>query len=312
MSRLIDKVNWLSPVEEYNGLLFKRDDKFQPFDDLPINGGKVRQAIQLCYDNLQELSNGAYCRRVYQAISVNSMQCVITSKVAKEFGLSSVFYAGATNKNSILKNNFTKLALMNNSYIELKGAAYKSVLNSYLDDERQLLEANNCKLFDFDYGHNIYTNTNAIVDVISYQVQNLPDDLDNLVVPLGSGIQYGAILKGLLKYKKKVKNIYGIQISGIDQFRTVYSILNNDFYKIKNDFIVDKTYKYSEHLKIKINDTEYLDPVYEAKAFDYMTKHLSLTGKTLFWIMGNSLPIRNMTIKLSEDDLDALSSKIIE
>lgn len=310
---LSEKVLELSPIEEYHGILFKREDKFQPFSDIPINGGKVRQAIQLCLDNNAKIVQDGYCRDIYQATSVNSMQCVITSRVCKEFGFVPHFFVGATNTKKLLENTFTQLALREGAHFEIFGAAYKSVLNRYLEDRETLLNANNVKLFDFDYGHNIEKNTNAIVDVISYQVQNIPDELDNLIVPLGSGIQYGAILKGLLKYNKKVRNIYGIQISGIDQFKTVYSILKTDYYVTNENTIIDKTYKYSDHVNIKFNDTEYLDPVYEGKAFDYMKKHLKLTGTSLFWIMGNSLPIRNMKISFSEDEQDAYKNgSIIE
>ena len=35
----------LTPVEEYNGIYYKRDDLYCPWGD--VNGGKVRQAKKL-------------------------------------------------------------------------------------------------------------------------------------------------------------------------------------------------------------------------------------------------------------------------
>ncbi len=35
----------LTPIEKYNNIYFKRDDKFAPYGD--VNGGKMRQTIAL-------------------------------------------------------------------------------------------------------------------------------------------------------------------------------------------------------------------------------------------------------------------------
>lgn len=39
---IVHDVNDLTPVEQIGDYWFKRDDCFMPFDDIPINGGKVR------------------------------------------------------------------------------------------------------------------------------------------------------------------------------------------------------------------------------------------------------------------------------
>ena len=41
------EINDLTPVEEYDGLLYKRDDLFLPFGKYGTSGGKVRQALSL-------------------------------------------------------------------------------------------------------------------------------------------------------------------------------------------------------------------------------------------------------------------------
>ena len=37
----------LTPVDYREGIYWKRDDLFRPFGEYHVNGGKVRQAIQL-------------------------------------------------------------------------------------------------------------------------------------------------------------------------------------------------------------------------------------------------------------------------
>lgn len=34
-----------TPVQKVGDYFFKRDDLFAPFNDIPLNGGKVRQCI---------------------------------------------------------------------------------------------------------------------------------------------------------------------------------------------------------------------------------------------------------------------------
>ena len=54
---VITNKNDLTPIEEYNGVYFKRDDLFMPFEDMPISGGKVRQMISLVEDRLVEIKD---------------------------------------------------------------------------------------------------------------------------------------------------------------------------------------------------------------------------------------------------------------
>ena len=45
----------LTPIEQHDGIWYKRDDYFRPYDDFDVCGGKVRQCISLMKEN-QKLS----------------------------------------------------------------------------------------------------------------------------------------------------------------------------------------------------------------------------------------------------------------
>ena len=47
MDELIKKAQELTPIQEYDSVFYKRDDLFMPFPGEKLNGGKVRQAINL-------------------------------------------------------------------------------------------------------------------------------------------------------------------------------------------------------------------------------------------------------------------------
>lgn len=309
MSGIVTNIEELTPIEEYNGILFKRDDLYQPFNDIPLSGGKVRQAIKLIQNNLSNIKEN-YNNTVITATSVNSPQGIIVSRVAKEYNVDSILVFGNTKRENLIKNNLTHNAMLYATRIDTESKlAYDSVLSHRV---RKLCEEENKSYFFIKFGINLEEDKDAIVDTVANQCLNIPDDLDYLFVPAGSAIMLGGIIKGCYKFNKH-PHIVGIQISGYNREKTVKNILNinseynkdikkkdifNQYsdpeYEYEYDFIIDNTYPYSKHLKIEIGPGFVLDPVYESKAYEYMIKHYDLKNKkTLFWVVGDSNMVRN-------------------
>jgi hypothetical protein len=109
--------------------------------------------------------------------------------------------------------------------------------------------------------------------------------LDNLIIPGGSGITSGAILRGIKNFGKKVRMIYVVHISGEER--------RNDIGKIEDSvpyiYVKGTGYRYGQPLKKTVNEKLDLDSIYEAKAYDWMTKHIDYKNeRTLFWVVGNA------------------------
>ena len=289
MHKIVKGLNDLTPVEEYKGIYFKRDDLFQPFDDIPLSGGKVRQALCLL-QNQKERIQKAYNNTVISGTSVQSPQGIIIARAAKELGMNSILVFGATNNESIKKHNLVLNALNYATRIDTKAKmGYNSTLDARI---RDIIFEDDKEYFRVSFGINLSEDQDAIIDSVSRQCENLPDDLDLLVVPAGSGIMLGGIILGCKKFNKKCK-IIGIQISGFDRSSMIDLILDYNE-TIDYTLLIDKTYPYSQHLDIHITDDFKLDPVYEAKAYEYMIKHLNLENKkTCFWVVGDSNPVRD-------------------
>lgn len=279
----------LTPVEEIRkGLFLKRDDLFMPFKDIPLSGGKVRQAMFLVSNNYDKIVNECG-GKIVTGTSVNSPQGTIVARVAKEFGLSSVIFVGNTTLKSLTKNNLMMNALRCGAKINIESRlAYDNVLSATI--KRYMDAGNDC--FQVKFGINLEDSPEAILDSVAYQVQNLPNDLDILVVPCGSGITFGGILRGLEKYNKKPKRVIGIQISGYDRVKTVEKIMGEDYKEY--EFLISKDYPYSKHVNLHAGNVD-LDPIYEAKAYDYMLKNIDIENKKVcFWVVGNSRMIREL------------------
>lgn len=290
------KVYDLTPVEEYDGIFYKRDDKYLPFDDVPLNGGKVRQCICLFlknYNKIKDECNGL----VATGTSVNSPQGINVSRVAKEFGFDSLIVFGATKKETLFKNPMVKWMEYFGSKFDYEcKIGYDSALSRRIEDIKL---NNNNKLFQVKFGINLESDPDSIIESIAYQVQNLPKDLDNLIIPTGSAITAGGILVGLKKYDINPKRVIIVQIAGYDRQETLRRIFKLSTTDIGNqypkyEYVADKTYPYSKQLMMMFNYSgEYLDPVYEAKGCDWMLRNIDVENeKTLFWIVGNSLFFR--------------------
>lgn len=299
--RSVKNINELTPVDcipnicGLNEMYFKRDDLYLPFDDMPwLGGGKVRQTISLFEKVKDEISlkDG-----IITYVSINSPQSVIVAKVANMMGIKCNIVIGVNdNLDNIISKHKTMFESnkLGANILNVVKVGYNNVLLSHT---KRIANENNYYIIYF--GINIEEYTKELTECISNQVKNIPDELDYLIIPVGSGIQMGGILNGIKKYNKKVKRIIGIQISNIDQSNTINKILKDLETDIVYEQIVDNTYKYAKHLDVNIynsnnrNESFKLNVVYEAKSFDYFKKHKNEFGvkkndKVLFWVIGDN------------------------
>lgn len=117
MDELLKKASELTPVEEYNGVLYKRDDLFMPFPNEKLNGGKVRQAINLIYHNL-DLIRSEYHNQVATTCQKDSPQGMIISRVAKAYNLSCFVGYGNISQKTLAENTFIKHIRQNDGIVE--------------------------------------------------------------------------------------------------------------------------------------------------------------------------------------------------
>ncbi len=257
----------LSPIEEYNSILYKRDDLFAPFGK--INGGKVRQACALFEKNLEKYKRTGVITTTHS----KSPQGLIIATVANHYGVECILGVGTNKDIESLRNNprINQAEKQNAKIKIIAKTGYKNAINKGL---REQIEKHKYSLIDFG----ITEDTDCIFDPISYQVQNLPKDLDNLIIPVGSGLIFSGILKGLKKYNINPKNIYGIMV-GKDSTLTIKKNLIDDNYHLVKS-------KIDYHKEIKIDEPFQMDPIYEAKTIRWFNEN-KIKGKSLIWIVGN-------------------------
>ena len=267
----------LTPVEEHNGILFKRDDLFAPYGD--VNGGKVRQTIKL----IEKYKP----KGVIAAVSVHSPTGPVISRVANHFNIPCIIAVGGTKEENL--NTLPMMKLTRDWGADIRivaGHGMKSAVSGRMKVIQKEMD-----YFNLDFSKHIFKDNKLMFDTNSYQVQNIPDELDVLVMSLGVGIQFSCVLKGLKKYNKKVKRIIGVQV-GPDRRKLIDSYLNQDPlfeepFDLEYELYQDKS-AYSKPVEYNIGDF-HLDDIYEGKAYKWLLENIDLNQKILLWCIGRRL-----------------------
>ena len=263
-----------SPIETYGGYLIKRDDMFSLGEI--IKGGKVRQCLRIVYENLDEIKS-KYNGGLITGCGLPSPQSTIVSAVSKYFGLKCIVVS------PIYDNSKVDVNRINVSLSQKLGSKIYGVGNpnpsGYKLDVKKLKDE--LGYYEIKFG----MNSESVIDTTSHQVKNIPNELENLVVICGSGLNLLGILKGIVKYKKKVNNVYGITLSKFfDENKKLYydNLVDKEKYKGQLH-IIRSPYPYQ---RLKKTDIPFLDWTYESKAYSFMTENISPSTNTLFWVVG--------------------------
>jgi 1-aminocyclopropane-1-carboxylate deaminase/D-cysteine desulfhydrase-like pyridoxal-dependent ACC family enzyme len=285
----LDDMHALTPVEKHGELYFKRDDLLQPYPDSPVNGGKLRQCYFLLERNAQLIAS-QHNNTVATATSVHSPQGAIVARVAQSLGMRCIVAIGGNEKSH--RHSTVKWCTRAGADVRVvTKMGYTSILNAKI---LQMPE----HPFLVHFGMNLERDPDAILRSTAAQVANVPADTDNIVFAVGSGIVMGGVLLGVAQRtwaKAGWPRCIGIQISGYDRSARIGA--TSGWFDWQYELFIDKTFPYAHEVKCKIDDTLTLDPIYEAKAFVYMRDTLHLDGKTLFWVVGNSAPLRQNNLQ---------------
>lgn len=188
----------LTPVQEVDGLHIKRDDLYAPFGPGEVNGGKLRQCVMLVNSVKKDYKSLlTYC-------SIHSPQAPITAAVARANGMPCRIVYGGTTRESVAALPMPRLAMKYGASIVL---AARSGRHSILHARAKELAAQE-NSFIVQYGINIIGYGDTLLTAVAAQTENLPDDIENLVMTCGSGITATGVMIGLHRYGKRVKRMH--------------------------------------------------------------------------------------------------------
>lgn len=247
----------LSPVEKVDGIYLKRED-LVTFNN--TNGGKARVIDYLIKEGIEEgYSDFVSCG------SRTSVQCEIISAACEYYKVNCYLFVPSGHDTPSTK------FMQSHSHTTLirTDAGYLSVIKK---QSREYADAKEYFYIPFALEDEI------AIDINKDQVQNIPDDVNRIIVPIGSGMNFISIIKGLEYYNKNIK-VIGIQ-TGLDPSKNIEKFLDQTPIKyeiIKSELPYDKKAN-----NYTIGQVE-LNRVYEAKCLPY------LTSNDLLWIVGKDI-----------------------
>lgn len=267
----------LSPVEKLGNIFFKREDLYEGIGG--INGTKLRQAEYLV-DTI--IKQNPKTKGIVTGCSIHSPQAAIVAGVCKQKNIKCIVCYGGTTLATLKKMPMPILASKLGASIQIvsktgrHNVIYSRIKSLYPD------------YGIIEYGMCIKEELTNMISNISQQVQNIPDELDNLVITCGSGFSSSSVLQGILKYGKKIKNIYLVHVAPnrIAKIKKNIGVLPNNVIPI---MLFDrKNFHYEDESKCFYYGIEF-HPKYEAKAFNWLMNESKIDiikESTLFWIIG--------------------------
>lgn len=309
MNTLEINAGLLTPVMKIDGLYFKREDLFAPLGRGGINGSKLRQLIWLIKTAKE---NG--CEGILAGAVSASPQHAMVAAVSKCYDLPCVLTVGTKD---IDKYPMLKLAAEHGAQFAFSKVGYAQVLQAKAFELQKKEEYKD--YFVVETNITVSENLNsperikAFHEVGAAQVENIPDEIDTIILPCGSCNSAVSVLYGIyLHMKVNVKNIVlmGIGSIGSKNIGYVLERLRSfcpeaaDYYAEVGDIWSDKitlSYfnlngegycKYEDVMPFNYGGIDF-HPRYEGKMMNYIAekgllRHF-LSRKTLFWIVG-SLP----------------------
>jgi 1-aminocyclopropane-1-carboxylate deaminase/D-cysteine desulfhydrase-like pyridoxal-dependent ACC family enzyme len=271
----------VTPVQQHNGIFFKRDDLFRPFKSPELNGGKLRQILTVLRD--------CRARGVITAASIHSPQIPLVAGAAYYLGLRSVIVSGGKRCTPGLH-----LALDFGANIKRVSSGRHRALFAKVSDLNRAL-----RYFVIPYG--IVPPPSALRQffmIQSEQVANLPERLDALVVTCGSGVSSVGILLGIWRFSKRVRELILVataprRLERITGLLESYSPEAASVLKSTKVTYIDlfntAGFRYERKIPFSIGGID-LHPRYEAKAFRHVLETTDCAERrTLFWIIGADL-----------------------
>lgn len=291
-STTLDLRNWISPVQLRDGRLYKRED----LCSLPegINGSKLRACDHLIR---QGAASGA--TRVISAASVLSPQTAMAAVLARRYGLRSLIVLGGTSPATVWRHRSPAMARDAGASFEFIRVGY----NPALQRRAQQLAALDPQAYWLQYGITTPPQASpqqlrAFHQITAEQCANLPDTVQTLVVPFGSGNTGAGVLMGLATVHRP-RDLKSVVLLAIGPDRRAWLRHRFDAMGIS----------LPQHRLIDLHGTGYasysdsmpgtadgitLHPTYEGKVVRYLDERapdwwVRRDGTTCLWIVGGPL-----------------------
>lgn len=222
-------------------------------------------------------------RCLFTYCSIHSPQAPITAASARSHGLPCYIVYGGGKAENIQSLPMPRLAMKYGAKI-LIGA--RSGRHNVLHAKTKEL-AEKERGYIVQYGINLNDYGEVLLGAVAAQVENIPDEIDNLVMTCGSGITASGVMIGLHQFRKRVKNVH-LVATAPDRRAFIHENLKK--YGADRDFHYHSLFHTPGFLYEKGAKAVWggltLHPHYEAKTMQWFNQSGLNPSDTLFWVVG--------------------------
>lgn len=293
MSAPVLDLDALTPVEERNGRLYKREDLYTAPGG--VNGAKLRACQYLIGQGAAQGKT-----RVISAASILSPQSAMAAVVARQYGMRPWIILGATRAETAIRQSSVQIAASQDADFEIVPVGF----NPYLQAAAAKRLHKSPDAYWLNYGITTPKDATteqlrAFVDVGARQTRNLPDHVRTLVLPFGSGNTATGVMAGLAKHRPAgLERVILVGI-GPDRRRWMQERLERleatfpvhiDHYDLHGTGFA----RYGDKMPGQADGIQ-LHPTYEGKVVRYLDGIMppwweARDGSTCLWIVGGPLP----------------------
>jgi 1-aminocyclopropane-1-carboxylate deaminase/D-cysteine desulfhydrase-like pyridoxal-dependent ACC family enzyme len=258
---------YVSELDKKGGkIYFKRDDLFEYAGN---RGGKVRTCLAYILNHLEK--NGI--KGLVTGGSRSSPQVQIVGGLATDLGLKARLHLPKGELPAYIKE------ACKNHIVKQWFPGYNHVISARVHEDTNSLNEINNQWLEIPFGMEVQ----QAIDLTAEQVKNLPfDNIDRIVIPVGSGMTLAGIIEGLKRYKPDFlgkKEILGVVV-GQDPSKRLDKWTNNKDWRNYVQ-LVDSGLDYHDAASKTTFSGIDLDPIYEAKTIPF------LRDRDLLWIIGH-------------------------
>jgi hypothetical protein len=310
MSSPADTLYDLTPTTLTAGMWFKREDLYQPFLPSRVNGSKLRQAIYLVDKQVKQHNITGVVSGAVGA----SPQHAFISTICQAYGIGCIIVSGTK---EVAGHEYLELAQQNGAFYHHSKVGYAKTLQATAEKiaakmkGHWLLETN----ITLDEKRNSAAEIEQFHRVGAFQVQNIPDAVDTLIIPAGSCNSATSVLHGLTMYQNAVKRVVlmGIGHYGSKDIHYVQRRLESfnpgsrdtydwgidapaaqgrikiEYYNLNGSGFCS----YADLMPEQVADIDF-HPRYEGKIIRYFKQHPELRERywnkgSMFWVVGGKI-----------------------
>lgn len=283
-----------TPWENHQGIWFKREDYFAPLGYSGPNGSKMRQLIWYMNKfrgNKTHIVTGA---------SIQSPQLSMSAIVGAHYGLlcRQIVYS---KPHTVLRHANPQVSAGFGAVFEYASGPYNPII------QRKVADLTQDSSLVVEYGITLPIDRYSPEDVRKFhevganQTNNIPDEVEELIVPAGSCNSLTSVLLGLSRNPHNIKRLFtiGIGPDKSDWMKERLRYIGVDpegfGFSWNHHSLHDTGFsKYSDHFNGESFDGINFHPTYEAKMWRWLRQndYISCDNKTGFWIVGSAPSVK--------------------